>query len=128
MPSIVVLPSVVESAGGPVIAGVEFKRPSSRSVSWEPVVSTQELGNGNMRSYYKGKRQVVALGFSKLTEQEVDALVAVLAAPVVTYAEDTDATPVVMFSDDAVAFEAIAGTFPVRHNASLTLKARDLVR
>lgn len=129
MPSIVIDPAPTPSgstAGGPIIGGVAFRRPATRGESWEAVGSDQQLANGNTRSYRQGQRAVVSLTWAKLLEADVATLKAVVAPAVTTYQADADAEEIAMTTGDGVSAEAIAGTFPVRYSASLTLKARDV--
>jgi hypothetical protein len=110
-----------------VIGGVQLRRPTARSAKYEPEQNERVLASGATRTYYAGRRLLVTLAFAKLSEEEKDALSAVLAAPYVTYQDDALSDPVVMGISDAPNFEAIGGTFPLRFNTSVSLKARDLV-
>ena len=88
MPAIVVtVTGRPADPSGPIVAGVTFRRPSSRSESFEPVRQVETLANGDTRTYDRGRVRVVSLSWAKLTEAEVDALSDATAAPFVTYRE-----------------------------------------
>lgn len=129
MPSIPVTPHAVPSssaAGGPVVAGVQFKRPTARPESYETVGSDQELANGSTRAYDRGRRRVVSLSWAKMTRDEFDALVEATSSAFVTYAHDAASSSEVMRVSDPPAGTPVAGTYPVRYAVDLTLRARDV--
>ena len=128
MPSVLVTPaSPVESpVGGPVIAGVVFRRPVRRRRSYEPVRSTHELANGNLRSYVVGRRVVVELSWTKLTETEVATLAELVAPAFVTYADDSESPSFVVSTDEPLEVDPVPGTFPIRAEATLRLRGRDV--
>lgn len=129
MPSIVVPPDAASESpgGGPVIGGVQFKRPTTRSETWEPVGSDQELANGSLRAYDQGRRRVVSLSWGKLTREQLDALVAATSSAFVSYGHDATSTLETMRVSDPPSSEAVAGTYPVRYSADLTLRGRDVI-
>lgn len=127
MPTIPVTPESLSAnaGGGPLIGGVHFRRPTERTRTVEPVRGTVELGNGDVRTYDKGRRVVVSLAWAKLTEDEAALLDLTLAAPFVTYADDADAVDVfTMTTDEPLTLAAVPGTHPVRYEASVTLRER----
>lgn len=107
----------------PVIAGVTFRRPSSVSESPESLRRPVVLAGGGLRAYDGGIRDVFELSWSRLTEAERDALVAVCASAFVTYTHVDGTTQVV--ETNPPEFEPIAGTDPVRFSASVTLRGQD---
>jgi hypothetical protein len=127
MPSIPVVAEVPSSSpvGGPVIGGVEFRRPTSRSVSTEPVGSSVELGSGSLRRYTRGVRKVFAISWAKMTEDEVAAVELALAPTFVTFQLDSTAEAALVATEDGFSADAIAGTFPIRYNVSLSLREKD---
>lgn len=129
MPSILVTPVSPPSSpgGGPVVAGVQLRRPTTRTARYEPEQSERVLASGATRTYYAGRRLIVALAFSKMSEEEKAALVAALGAAYVTYQEDSTADAVTMGISEPPEFDPIPGTYPIRYNVSLALKARDLI-
>lgn len=128
MPSIAVVPEYLPASveGGPVIGGVTFPRPNSRSTNLEPVRASVVIASGSERTYSKGRRGVHSLSWSKLTEGDVETLVAATQPTYVTYREDASAAEYVVSTNDGVSFEAVAGTFPIRYSASVTLRERDV--
>lgn len=128
MPSIEVVPENLPASleGGPVIGGVTFPRPNSRSSNVEPVRASVDLASGSERTYSKGRRGVHSLSWSKLTEDDVEALVAATEPTYVTYREDEKSTEYVVSTNEGVSFEAVAGTFPIRYSVSVTLRERDV--
>lgn len=130
MPSVIVDPeNPVESpAGGPVVDGVQLRRPTSRDESHEPLRQVVDLGNGATRSYHRGIRRVWSYAWGRLTEAEKDELAALVAAPYVTLSPETGAPPVVVSTEEAYTATPIPGTFPVRYTATMTLRERDPIR
>lgn len=119
------------SSSGPVIGGVLFRRPATLSKSIEKEGATVTLPGGQIRTYRSsrgGRRRVYSISWPKLTESELAQLEAALAPPFVTFAPSSAEEAIVVSTEDALAIEAIAGTFPIRYAVSTTLKARDTFR
>lgn len=126
MPAIRVTPSAgaETSTGGPVIGGVEFRRPTARTETAEALRQVVELGNGETRAYDRGVRPVYTFTWGSLTEDEVEQLKAATVPAYVPLSVVAGNPPVDVSTEDGVSAEAIAGTFPVRYSASVTLRAR----
>lgn len=127
MPSIPVVAEVLSSSpvGGPVIGGVEFRRPTSRNVTTEPIGASVELGSGSLRRYTRGTRKAFAVSWAKMTEDEVAAVETALAPAFVTFQLDSTAEATTVATEEGFSAEAIAGTFPIRYNVSLSLREKD---
>src|SRR5213083_1747855 len=101
MPSVIIpVLSPSSNVGGPVIGGVEVRRPTSLSSSDEPVRQIVELANGSTRAYDKGVRRVYAVTWGKLLLHEVDTLRELFAAPFVSFATESG-TPSTVVSTEA---------------------------
>jgi len=107
----------------PVLNGTTLRRPSAVSESPEALRSSVTLSGGSTRAYSSGVRFVVELSWNKLLEAEVNALEAAAAPAFVSYTHVDGAVRVVETS--AVDSAPIAGTYPVRFTASVTLRAQD---
>jgi len=128
MPSVVVTPETPATTAGPVIGTLQMKRATALGTGFEAIRTEVELANGSTRAYVVGRRLTKSLTWAKLTRAEVDALVTVTAAAFVPYADDPASVPVVMSTGEGLSYDPVAGTFPIRYAATLSLKSRDPVR
>lgn len=113
-----------ENLGGPVIGGIQVRRPTSLARTPEGLREEVVLGSGDLATYDRGIRFTYALSWEKLTEADRDQLHDVTADPYTTYAPEPGAPAVVVTTGDGLESEAVPGTFPIRYSASLTLRER----
>lgn len=114
--------------GGPVIGGVTFPRPRTRTEQRQALRQVVELGGGETRTYDKGVRPEWSFTWGGLTGDQLEQLRVTTRRPYVTLELEPGSVPVVVSTEDGVTADAVAGTFPIRYTASLTLRARKPVR